>query len=137
MCSKILECVILQRIENFIKTTDNQFGFKHKHSTETYIFMLKEILHYSKNHETPSFICFMDASKAFDRLNHGKLLNLLTSKNIPVYIVRVIASWLTKQQLYVRWNGVFSEVFLAHKGVRQGGVMSPYLFNMYINEIRD
>ena len=37
--------------------------------------------------------------------------------------------------MYVRWNGVFSEVFLAHNGVRQGGVMSPYLFNMYINEI--
>ena len=135
VCSKILECVILQRIEKYIKTTDNQFGFKYKHSTESCIFLLKEILHYFKNHGTPSFVCFMDASKAFDRLNHGKLLNLLATKNVPVYIIRVIAAYLTNQQLCVRWNGIYSELFSACNGVRQGGILSPYLFNIYINEI--
>ena len=64
VCSKILEKIILDRLEKYAVITDNQFGFKRCHSTESCIFLLKEILHYFKRHDTTSFLCFMDAIKA-------------------------------------------------------------------------
>ena len=99
VCSKILERIILDRIERYVVITDNQVGFKRCHSTETSIFLLKEILQYFKRNDTTSFLCFMDASKAFDRINHGKLLNILQEYDIPPYILRILDFWLSHQQL--------------------------------------
>ena len=135
VCSIILERTILDRIEIYVVITDNQFGFERYHSTKTCIFLLKEILQYFKRHDTISFLCFMDASKAFDRINHGKLLNILQEYDIPPYILRILDFGLSHHQLQVKWNHICSDLFLAHNGVRQGGILSPYLFNMYVNKL--
>ena len=53
-----------------MNTNPNQFGFKRKHGTDQCIYVLKEIIYlYSKRNGTV-FVCFLDASKAFDRVNH-------------------------------------------------------------------
>ena len=137
VCSKLLEKIMLRRITSYIDKNDNQFGFKEKHSTETCIFVLKEILHYFKRHSTTSFVCFMDASKAFDRVNHGKLFNILMKRKIPNYLICMIEFWLNQQLLCVRWGDKISEFFKVHNGVRQGGILSPLLFNIYFDVISD
>ena len=75
--SKILEYVILNRYDNWLYTTDNQFGFKNKLSTDMCIFTFKQVLEYYRNSSSPEFVCFLDASKAFDRINHWHLLDKL------------------------------------------------------------
>ena len=75
--SKILEHVLLKHIESYLYTSDNQFGFKAKHSTDQCIYLLKEVIQYYKSHKSPMFLCFMDASKAFDRVNHWTLFKKL------------------------------------------------------------
>ena len=77
----------------------------------------------------------MDASKAFDRVNHGKLFECLIGKGIPLYLVRIIIFWYTHQHLYVKWGSCVSESFSTTNGVRQGGILSPILFNLYFDYI--
>ena len=67
--SKILESVLLIKCGEYLTTCDNQFGFESSHSTDLCIYTLKEYIEYYKNRGTTVFVTFLDASKAFDRLN--------------------------------------------------------------------
>jgi len=84
--SKILEHIILDRIYEHLDTTDNQFGFKRKHSTLMPVLLLKEILRFYCDHRTNMYV-FLDATKAFDRVDYTVLFQKLLSLNIPSSIV--------------------------------------------------
>ena len=79
--------------------------------------------------------CFLDASKAFDRVNHFKLFTTLSKRNAPMYIIRILIFWYTSQTMYVLWNNTMSTGFNVSNGVRQGGILSPYLFCIHVDEI--
>ena len=81
------------------------------------------------------FSCFLDASKAFDRVNHDLLFSRLRRRGVPSYIVRILIFWYQHQRVCVRWGSVFSEFFNVTNGVRQGGILSPYLFNVYMDDL--
>ena len=81
------------------------------------------------------YTCFLDASKAFDRVNHFKLFTTLSKGNVPMYIIRIIIYWYTSQTMYVRWNNTMSTGFNVSNGVRQGGILSPYQFCIYVDEL--
>ncbi len=70
------------------------------------------------------FGCFLDASKAFDRVNHTVLFKMLLDRNLPCTVLRFLFSWYKDQELAVRWNSNLSETFGVTNGVRQGGVLS-------------
>ena len=135
--SKALEMIILNKIEVFLYTNYNQFGFKKGHSTEQAIFTLKEVLHYYKTKGTTMFTCFLDASKAFDRVNHTSLFKKLKQRGCPEMYVRLLRFWYCHQYCYVRWGDYVSDSFRVCNGVRQGGILSPYLFNIYVDELSD
>ena len=80
--SKLFEHYILACISPLSATTDNQFGFKPKHGTDMCIFLLKQTVSYV-NKDTPVFLAFLDASKAFDRTNHNLLFAKLIKRNVP------------------------------------------------------
>ena len=73
-------------------TSDYQFGFKSHHSTDLCIYTLKEIVEYYKSHSTLVYICFMDASKAFDRVNHWTLFKKMIDSGMPPIFVRLIVT---------------------------------------------
>jgi len=75
----------------------------------------------------------LDASKAFDRVNHFKLYTLLMKRNIPMAFLNVVINWYSKMNVIVRWNNSLSAMMRVRSGIRQGGVLSPYLFNVYAN----
>ena len=81
------------------------------------------------------YSCILDASKAFDRVNHSKLFDTLVKRGVPLYIIRIMRFWYTSQTMYVRWNNVMSSGFKVTNGVRQGGILSPYLFCVYADEL--
>ena len=85
--------------------------------------------------DTPVFSAFLDASKAFDRTNHNLLFDKLIKRNVPMCIVRLLLSWYRQQTLQVKWGTNYSSPFTVTNGVRQGGVLSPYLFAIYLDEL--
>ena len=133
--SKLFEYILLSRLELYLKTSDNQFGFKNQSSTNMCIFLLKEILHFYKNNDTSTFVTFLDASKAFDKVNHGILFHCLLERHVPVYLIRILHYWYTNQKLSIRWGSTVSESFTMRNGVRQGGILSPLLFNVYVDRL--
>ena len=69
VASKIFEKVILLRIKHYLCTNDNQFNYKPKHATDMCIFTLKSILDFYVASSSPVYLCYIDSSKAFDRVN--------------------------------------------------------------------
>jgi len=133
--AKILECIIVNRIEPLLSTCANQFGFKKHHGTDMCVFALKELIRYYVNHGSIMYITFLDATKAFDRVNHKLLFKKLYNLKVPIYLLRLIAYWYCNQLCFVRWGSWSSDVFSRTNGVRQGEVLSPLLFNVYMNDL--
>ena len=133
--SKLFELVLLDKIELYMYTTCNQFGFKDKHSTDLCLFTFRQIVEYYNSHSSPVFICFMDASKAFDKVHHWTLFKKLIDRKIPNVIVRLLVYWYSKQKYYIQWGKYMSPSFNAINGVKQGGILSPKLFNIYTNDL--
>ena len=128
--SKKFENILLDRMSVILSTMSNQFGFKKKHGTDLCIYVLKEVIdrHRSLN---GSVYIFLDASKAFDRVKHSILFQKLIDRGVPGYIVRLLIYWYSNQTMCIRWSGKLSEHFGVTNGVRQAGILSPYLFNIY------
>ena len=133
--SKLFEYILVARMESYLVTTDNQFGFKQNHATDMCIFVLKETIQQYKTKGSSVFVTFLDASKAFDRVNHGTLFQCLRKCNVPLYILRVLYYWYTEQLFSVKWGSTLSTSFSTCNGVRQGGILSPLLFNVYVNRL--
>ena len=80
-------------------------------------------------------MCFMDASKAFDKINHFHLFEKLLKRGVETCIVRLLHVWYSSQDFMVRWANILSSAFKVSNGVRQGGIMSPVLFNVYMDDL--
>ena len=78
--SKLLEVIVLNRLENILTTNANQFGFKKGHGTDQCIYVLKEVLNLYKSLNSCISVCFLDASKAFDRVNHVEVFLFIYSE---------------------------------------------------------
>ena len=88
---------------NNLLTCHNQFGFKHAHSTDLCTFELKQVIDYYSRKSSPVYICYLDASKAFDSLNSWGLFDKLLNRGLPVISVRLLVYWYTKQQFLIWW----------------------------------
>jgi hypothetical protein len=133
--SKVLEKMLLDRLSGLICTTENQFGFKSQHSTDLCIYALKEAVESYRRQGSTMFIGFIDASKAFDRVNHHKLFTKLMLRGVPGCIIRILVYWYAKQSMQVKWGNSLSAPFSVSNGVRQGGLLSPKLFNLYMDNL--
>ena len=133
--SKVVEKIMLNRMETHLLTQSNQFGFKKKLGTDQCIFALKEIISKYTNNDSCVYACFLDASKAFDRVNHSKLFKKLSEKGVPDYLIRLLIFWYENQTMCIRWGSKTSEKFNVTNGVRQGSILSPHLFKIYVDDL--
>ena len=135
--SKILEHLLLDHYGSFFRTSHLQFGFKSGFSTSMCTGALKSIVSRYINRGSAVFGCFLDASKAFDLVNHEVLFQKLIDRGLPLPVVRFLSSWYRDQQMCVRWGHSLSKSFRVSNGVRQGSVLSPVLFSVYVDSLLD
>ena len=133
--SKVLEWSILLSWSQFISTSELQFGFKSGFSTTLCTGIMKAVINRYLNRESKVYACLIDASKAFDLVDHSILFEKLLERNMPKPLVRLLLRWYKSQHLSVRWMGKSSDYFQVSNGVRQGGVLSPILFTIYVDSL--
>jgi len=131
--SKVFESLLLMKFSDYMGTDDLQFGFKKGLGCSNAIFALRQVVEYFNNRGSNVYIASLDASKAFDRVNHFKLFAILIKAGLPSNFVSIIVNWYSKLFVIVRWNGYNSAPLSVLSGVRQGGILSPILFNVYVN----
>ena len=135
LCSiyaKVYDLVFINKFYDHLVTSDLQFAFKRNHSTAMCTMVLKETLAYYSADGCTALSTFLDATKAFDRVSYSKLFRLLLHRNIPSLHLRFLLNMYTNSGAHVRWNGVLSKSFAVLNGVKQGGIVSPVLFCIYI-----
>ena len=109
--------------------------FKKHSSCSLPFFVLRQVAEYFVTHGRNVYIAALDAKKAFDRMHHLKLFNVLSDRNIPFFIIKIIVNWYSKMFASVRWNGAFSNMLPIKSGVLQCSILSPSLFNLYVDVI--
>jgi hypothetical protein len=131
--SKVFESLLLNKYSNYLRTDDLQFGFKQGLSCSNAIFALRQAIEYFNDRSSNVYVASLDASKAFDRVNHFKLFSTLIRCGLPQCFTNVIINWYSKLSVVVKWNNCKSSALGVLSGVRQGGLLSPSLFNVYVN----
>ena len=133
--SKIFERVIKNKHNSLFETTDNQFGFKENISTNMCTFAFNETISYYTKNGSTVYALFLDASKAFDRVNYVKLFKKLLNNGMSPITVRLLLNMYLNQKIQVKWNGELSLPFSVTNGVRQGGILSPLFFSIYMDHL--
>ena len=126
---------MLLKIGHLLHTDSVQFGYKKRHSTSHAIFSLKECIDYFTSRGSNIYAAFLDCSKGFDKVNHSGMYIKLMNRGIPLCFLDLLIYWYSNLTSLVKWNGVFSDTFRVYSGVRQGGVLSPRLFAVYIDDL--
>ena len=135
MISKVFEHCIVDRYCMFLVTSDNQFGFKKSVGCSHAVFTLRNVVSYYVSCNSTVNICALDLSKAFDKMNHYGLFIKLMDRQIPVQLLQLLEFWFRSGLTCVKWGDCFSAFYSQARGIRQGGVLSPYLFALYIDSV--
>ena len=133
--SKLFEFCVSLKFGNFLYSNDLQFGFKKGIGCADAIHVVQQVVEHFNVRGSTVFISSLDASKAFDRVDHNTLFTKLLDRNMPLCIIKVLSNWYGKLYASVRWNNTFSGKLTTMCGVRQGSVLSPFLFNIYVDDL--
>ena len=96
---------------------------------------LKEFIDYYKQRSTTVFVTFLDGSKAFDKVNYWPLFKKIIDKGFLTFFIEILTFWYPHQEMHVRWGIITISSFLVTNGIKQGGILSPILFNVYIDQL--
>ena len=136
---KLFNKVLLARIMKFINSNnlicENQIGFKEKARTTDHIFTLKSIIETYKSNKKKVFAAFIDLRKAFDTVWREGLFYKLCNYNLPVKFFKIIHSMYQDPSCRLKFKHGLSKNFISKCKVKQGDVLSPILFNLYINDL--
>ena len=131
--------IILNRLKPQAETiiAEEQAGFRTGRSTTEQIFNLRVICEKYLQHRQDLYHVFIDFKKAFDRVWHAALWSTMRKYNINDNLVRVIEQLYEKATSAVLLNGIKGDWFRTYVGVRQGCLLSPTLFNIFLERIME
>ena len=137
LLSKVFERVIYNQLSNFLDNHFNKLlcGFRKNHSTQHALFRLLHLwqTHLDKNGFVGTIL--MDLSKAYDCLPHELIIAKLESYGLAKNSLKLINSYLKNRYHKTRINSNFSDLLEIKRGIPQGSILGPLLFNLFINDI--
>ena len=114
---------------------DEQFGFRPRHSTSLQLARLVEKITRNFGERRLTGAVFLEVAKAFDTVWIEGLLYKLTILNFSSYIVHFISSYIRRRTFEASFLTFTSSRRGMRAGVTQGGLMSPVLFSLYVNDM--
>jgi hypothetical protein len=136
---KLFEKILLARSLHEVNVhglmRDEQFGFRPKHRTSLQLARLVERITKNVGQKRLTGAVFLDVAKAFDTVWIDGLLYKLTLLNFPSYIVYIIPSYLRGRTFEASLQTAMSSLRGMRARVAQGGLISPVVFNLYINDM--
>ena len=109
---------------------DVQAGFRKGRGTNI-LWIIKNVREFQKN----IYFCFIDYAKVFDCVDHNKLWKILQEMGIPDHLTSLLRNLYADQEATVRTGHGTTDWFQIGKGVCQGCILSPCLFNLYAEYI--
>ena len=133
MYAKILEQRVRAKVE--YQLSNAQFGFRKGKGCTDAIFALRQLSEKAIEYNQPIHLVFIDQEKAFDRVNRDKLWKVLEQYDIKGQLLDNIRAIYSNSKSAVRTTSGTSDWFPVTSGVRQGCVLSPLLFVIYMDHI--
>ena len=132
---KLVSSIINQRLIRGIQWHDSVHGFRKGRGTTTAIIEAKLQMELAQRSHTPLYMIFLDLKKAYDTLNRNRTMIILekygVGKNIANFITRI---W-EGDTIVPKQSGFYGKPFKATRGVRQGDIMSPTIFNIIVDAV--
>ena len=139
--AKIFNTIMNNRLMSYLDKhsiiSDMQIGFKKKARTSDHIFVINTLFRKLSKMKKKIYLCFVDFRKAYDSVWREALMLKLLRTGIRGNFFGIIENMYQGCKSCIKANGLLSKVFECETGVRQGDVLSPNLFNLYINDLPD
>ena len=126
---KILQARLQQYMNR--ELPDIQAGFRKGRGTRDQIANIRWIIKKAREFQKNIYFCFIDYAKAFDCVDHNKLWKTLQEMGIPDHLTCLLRNLYADQEATVRTGHRTADWFQRGKGVCQGCILSPCLFNLY------
>src|SRR5574338_30812 len=130
---KILQARRQQHVDR--QLTDVQAGFRKGRGTRDQIANIRWIMEKAREFQKNIYFCFIDYAKAFDCVDHNQLWKILKEMGIPDHLICLLRNLYADQEATVRTGHGATDWFQIGKGVHQGCILSPCLFNLYAEYI--
>ena len=114
---------------------DVQAGFRKGRGTRDHIANMRWVIKKAKEFQKNIYFCFIDYAKAFDLVDHNKLWKILKEMGLPDQVICFLRNLYAGQEAIVRNGRGTTDRFQIGKGVCQGYILSPCLFNFYAEYI--
>ena len=126
---KILQARLQQYVNR--ELPDVQAGFRNGRGTRDQIANICWIMEKAREFQKNSYFCFIDYGKAFDCVDHNKLWKILKEMGIPDHLTCLLRNLYAGQEATVKTGHGTTGWLQIRKGVHQGYILPPCLFNLY------
>ena len=131
--SKVMLRMLQARLQQYVnhKLPDIWAGFRKSRGTRDQIAHIHLTIEKVREFQKNIYFCFIDYAKVLDCVDHNKLWKILKEMGLPVHLTSPLRNLYAGQEVIVRTGRRTTDWFQIGKGVCQGCILSPYLFNLY------